>query len=431
MIILLGLSNLSARDMDPNTDPNDSIRIDKIEITKNWITWDRIVLKELLFSEGEWVRFGDIDRSMNRVWNIGSFANVTYSIDSCSEGNVLTLEAMDGVMFFPVIALDYSSKNEYHYVLGFADNNFLGSNSDLSINWDKRPTGTSWGLRLQLPRQLLYKNMTLGFSTVFGSATTIFWDRNILIEDGKKTGVYEAQLYAPYQRFELFAAIGNPWHRDYEYRFSPDLGLGYLNHEIDYSLFTQEETHSGILVPEETFRFFTVSVSESIGTINKKRHRKDGVMASASVGYFIGLNGTKSHQSFNIGGEYHKSLNRILQLSTSLNTGYVTADNHYRYSKGPGDVIGLRYGEIYGKAYYSAYLGSHFTWFNAKWLSLENAYFINWGNGSDSYSDLFLSKQKFSIGTFVDIRIPVAPYIAFRFTFMYAGPGSEWFNFVM
>ena len=67
----------------------------------------------------------------------------------------MTIEAMDGVMLFPIIALNYSSKDEYHYVLGFSDNNFLGSNSDLSINWDKRPTGASWGLSFNLPRQLL------------------------------------------------------------------------------------------------------------------------------------------------------------------------------------------------------------------------------------------------------------------------------------
>ncbi|MDX2430788.1 MAG: hypothetical protein QNK35_07635 [Bacteroides sp.] len=36
-----------AREFSPQ--PSDSIKIDRIEIERNWMTWDRIILNELLF----------------------------------------------------------------------------------------------------------------------------------------------------------------------------------------------------------------------------------------------------------------------------------------------------------------------------------------------------------------------------------------------
>ena len=119
------------------------------------------------------------------------------------------------------------------------------------------------------------------------------------------------------------------------------------------------------------------------------------------------------------------------QLSTELRTGYTTATDQYRFIKGSSDVLGIRTGEIYGKTFYSAYAGGHFTWFNTKWLSLENAYFLNWGNGADTYRALFSNKQKFSVGSSFEFRIPMVSWINFKLTFMYAGPGGEWFKFNM
>jgi hypothetical protein len=184
-------------------------------------------------------------------------------------------------------------------------------------------------------------------------------------------------------------------------------------------------------VDNSTYRFFNITVSESIGTVDKQRHRKNGYTAGVSYDYFMGLKGTRSHHAFNLTGEYHRTLSPMVQISTWLRTGYTTAGDQYRFIKGSSDVLGLRWGEIYGKTFYSAYAGTHFTWLNTKWVSLENAYFLNWGNGADTYHSLFRERQKFSVGTFLEIRVPVVSWIAFRFTFMYAGPGSEWFKFNM
>ena len=41
------------------------------------------------------------------------------------------------------------------------------------------------------------------------------------------------------------------------------------------------------------------------------------------------------------------------------------------------------------------------------------------------------TKASSQTDTFFEFRIPVVSWIAFRLTFMYAGPGSEWFKFNM
>lgn len=409
----------------------DSIKIDRIEINRNWMSWDRIILSELLFEEGDYVTYGAIDTSMNKVWNIGNFANVEYSIEESPDGNVMKIEALDALQIFPVISIDHSSENDYAYRLGMSDGNFLGSNSKLKIVWDKRPTGATWDFSFQLPRQLMYKNMTMAFGSRTGLDTKIFYDRVITDINGKNEAEYVARMIGPYHKIDIYTAIGNPWHLDYKYRFSPDLTLRYMSDVYDSTLLSQEDLDLGVTVDNGTYRFFNVGVSESLGTVDRKRHRKNGYFIGASYGLFAGLQGNRSHHEFNLAGEYHKILTPIIQLSTKLRTGYTTANDQYRFIKGSGDVLGLRTGEIYGKTFYSAYAGAHFTWLNRKWLSLENAYFLNWGNGADTYADLLGNQQKFSVGTFLEVVVPVVPWIMFRVTFMYAGPGSEWFKFNM
>lgn len=111
----------------PFIPPEDSVKIDRIEIQRNWITWDRIILNELLFKEGDWVKFGEIDTSINKVRNIGNFANVDYSIQDGQDGNTMQIEALDALQIYPVITIDHSSENDFNYRLGFGDENFLDS----------------------------------------------------------------------------------------------------------------------------------------------------------------------------------------------------------------------------------------------------------------------------------------------------------------
>lgn len=432
IVFLLFLNNLYGQvDDKPEHLASDSLKINRIEISKNWMTWDRIIKNELLFKEGDWTTYGALDTSITKVWNIGNFADVKHEIVPEEDGNVLKIQAMDAVQFYPVITVDYSSENDYNYRFGFGDENFLGSNCLFKIVRDQKPTGVAWDFSLKFPRQLLYKNMTarVGFNT--GTETKRFLERTIFESDGVKKAEYNALMLAPYNKTEVYLEIGNPWHLDYQYRFSPNLSLRYMKHIINPEILSPEELELGVNVNNGTYNFLDIQLSENIGIINKKRHRLDGYLATASYDLGLGLAGTKSYHAFNLAGEYHKTLNDLIQLSFWAKTGYTTASNQYQFIKGSKEVLGLRTGELYGQVFYAAYAGTHFTWLNTKWVSLENAYFVNWGNGASNYASLFSSGTKLAVGTFLEMKMPVVSFIAVRLTFMYAGPGTEWFKFNM
>lgn len=436
VVLIVFCSSLSTlatgiADEKTNTNSSDSIKIDHIEISGNWMTWDRIIKKELLFGENEWVSFGAIDTSIIKVWNIGNFADVKHEITESSTGNTIHIKAMDAVQFYPVLTVDHSSENDYNYRLGFGDENFLGSNCLLKIVWDKKPTGVAWDFSIRVPRQLLYKNMSAKVGYNIGTGTYRFLERNIFEIDGKKDATYTALMLAPFDKLEVYAEIGNPWHLDYNYRFSPNLSLRYMRHQINYALLSDEELALGVQVPENSYQYLNIKLSENIGTINKKRHRKNGYSASVAYNYALGLGETKSYHTFTIDAQYHKTVNKLVQFSLETSAGYTTATDQYQFIKGSSNVIGIRTGEIYGQSYYTAYAGSHFTWVNTKWVSLENAYFVNWGNGAANVSSLLTSKPKLAVGTSFEVRMPVVSFIAFKLTFMYAGPGGEWFKFNM
>ncbi len=409
------------------------IRIDSIDIQKNWISWDRIILNELGFKEGDTVNFGQLDIAMMKIWNINNFVDVGYEIITDSIGeNLLQITARDAIRFYPLIGIDYSSKNDYHINLGFGDENFLGSNIKLRGAVGLTNIGNSFDFRISLPRQLLYKNMTFSFGFVKGKETKQKIEKEIIYNANNEIDSveYNTLMLAPFDKMEIYGSVGNPWHLDYHYRFSPNLSWRYARHVTDLSLIDNPDDLQ--LVPEPyNFHMLSFGISESIGMINRKRHRKDGYVISAGFGYSFGLNEeTPNWYSLSMYGEYDKIFNNILQFTGWFRTAYTNASHPaYVLMKGSSDVLGLRQGEIYGNAYYSTYMGMHFTWINSRWIAVENAYFFNFGAGSEQYLTLFGTKPKWAIGTSFAFQIPQVPLIAFKLTFMYAGPGSNWFKF--
>jgi hypothetical protein len=69
------------------------------------------------------------------------------------------------------------------------------------------------------------------------------------------------------------------------------------------------------------------------------------------------------------------------------------------------------------------------TYFSMNWLALEHAIYVNWGNGSDKYFDLYRTRQLASVATSFRFMIPMVPFIYAQFSFTYSGPGSNWFDF--
>ncbi|MEL6536417.1 MAG: POTRA domain-containing protein, partial [Bacteroidota bacterium] len=56
-------------------------RIDSIIIDRNWRTRDKIILRELTFQPGDVVTPQMMKESIDRVWNVGNFATVDWTLD--------------------------------------------------------------------------------------------------------------------------------------------------------------------------------------------------------------------------------------------------------------------------------------------------------------------------------------------------------------
>lgn len=395
-----------------------NISIDSISIKRNWRTRDRIILEELEFKAGDAVSLQTIETSMDKVWNTGNFATVTYKIDTLEDGrHVMLLTARDVFTIYPILSIS-GNRHDYKIGLGMIDENFLGRNIRLSVRAGLNTTGNDWDFRIAIPRQLLYKNMVLEFGSRFGDRV---YSR---IEEREQVYI------TAFDMLEVYGSIGNPWHQDYKYNFSPNLGWKYFRHRTNRNLV--DSTEMDIPHPMDyTYNGLQITLSESIGTVNKKRHRKDGYSASVSTGFGIGLDAQSPYfQTLGFGFEYHKTFNTILQFSSRFGSGYTSSDvPSLHYYRGASDIMGYRTGEISGKSYYSVYLGLHMTYFSLAWFALEHSIYVNWGNGADKYFDLYRTKQLASVGTAFRLMIPMIPFIYAQLSFTYSGPGSNWFDF--
>jgi outer membrane protein assembly factor BamA len=390
------------------------IRIDSIHISKNWRTKDAIIREELGFREGELVNQGMLDTMVIRIWNIGNFAKVGYELDTLP-GNKYLLEIMARDALTIVPALGFSgNRQDWSLSAGVSDNNFLGRNIRFDIGGSIGTNAKAFKLGINIPRQLLYKNMSVSGSIVYGQG------KNFRFENREKSSVIA------YTKKQISGGISNPWDEDFKYRFSPNISWSIFQHIADSNLVDTEIPWSG----NYTINYLSVSVGESIGYIRRMRHQKDGWRASVGVGVGIGLDkNSPLYYSVGAGMDFHELLNPVVQFSAEFNTGYTsTTIPSLLFYHGANAVKGILTGEISGQSYYTAYVGWHFTYINRDWFAMEQSVYLNWGNGNDCYTNLYNTQPLYGIGTGFYFNIPMIPWLSMRVYFTYSGQNSNWFR---
>jgi outer membrane protein assembly factor BamA len=389
-------------------------RIDSISIRRNWRTRDNIIMQELEIKPGDVVNSGQIDNSISRIWNIGNFARVNYRIDTLENGTiVLNITAQDALTIMPNFSFSGNSK-EYVMTLGVNDNNFLGRNINLGLAGSFGTNVKYGNINIGIPRQLLYRNMTLSGGFSYGTS------QNFRYSDG---AIISGVAYR-YRNASLF--IGNPYHTDYKYTFSPNLAISYFNHKTDSSLLDPGITNGG----NYDVSYLTLSTSESVGIINHVRHQQNGYLITAGLGYGIGLNGeSMGYFSFGISCNYSKLFNRFLQFDAGISHGYTTSSFPSLISYlGPGQVKGILTGERSGKAIIHANTALRITYVNSDWFAIEQSFFLNGGNASDIYGNLFTTTPLYSAGTRIRLMIPMVPWLAINFYYAVMDTGKQWYS---
>jgi len=392
----------------------DKIKIDSISIRKNWRTKERIILRELGINAGDSVSTEQIQTAISKIWNIGNFAKVNYRIDTLrDERLLLKVYAQDAFTIMPILSFT-GNRNEYLLTLGISDKNFLGRNIGLDLAGSFGTNAQYAKVNIDIPRQLLYRNMTLHGSFVLGEAQNYRYSNEV-----KTSGIAYLQKQASF-------SIGNPYHTDYYYTFSPNLGISYLSQRTDSTLLAPGVPSSG----NYQINYLGISTSESIGMINRIRNQQDGRLLSAGIGVGIGMDSeSPEYVSMGLSGIYSKLLSKVVELDAGFSTAYTTAKlpSLINYL-GPGQVKGILSGERSGQSIYSALASANFTYINRDWFALDQSFFANIGNATDVYLNLFKTSPLFSVGSRVRIVIPMIPWLGISFYYAYRGKGKHWYS---
>lgn len=412
LYIILFLNGLSA--FSQRSDSTNVWKIDSIQINKNWRTRDKIILRELQFNVGETVDQKTLDKSISQIWNIGSFAQVEYALDSIStNGYLLNIKARDAFNLVPYITFSGNS-DENNISVGFSDNNFLGRNINLDLQGNIGTYKSSYKVGVAIPRQLLYKNMTLSFQVSSGTRNSYRYSGN------------EKSSVIAYRTKQFSGGIGNPFHTDYEYTFSPNLSWNLFQHKTDSTLIDTEVPFSG----NYEINYLSLSVGESIGLINRIRHQRDGYSISGGYGIGIGLDkNSPIYHSFGFGAAYYKTLNKVVELSGNFSTGYTSSTIpsliHYMNS---GNVKGLINGQESGQGHYNGKLTSSFTYLYYNWFALEHSVYTHFGMADDHYFEIYKKTPRISLGTRIKIWTPMIPWLSASVHFVYLKGNNNWFQ---
>ena len=389
-------------------------KIDSIQIKKNWRTRHKIILRELQFNAGETIDRQCLDNSISQIWNIGNFAQVDYSLDSISpDGYLLNITAKDQFNFVPIFGYS-GNKEDRNISLGINDNNFLGRNIDLDIVGNIGTFKNDYKAEIRLPRQLLYKNMTLSFQVSSGSAN------NYRYENGEKASVIA------YRTKQFSGGIGNPFHTDFKYTFSPNLSWNLFQHRTDTSLVDTDVPFTG----EYEMNYLSLSVGESMGLINRIRHQHNGYLISGGYGIGIGIDrNSPVYHSFGFGASVYKTLNRVVELSAAFSTGYTTTTApSLIFYLNSGNIKGLINGQESGQGQYHAKITGSFTYLYTNWFALEHSVYTHFGKAGDHYFEMFTQIPRISVSTGLKIWTPMIPWLAASVHFTYMKGNNNWFH---
>ena len=325
-----------------------------------------------------------------------------YRWDSLPGGrSALRLITRDALTIVPIIGLNVQ-KPDFRIATGIADANFLGRNIRLEIRGQFSSDEPSRGeVSLVIPRQLLWKNMSLGITVHREQLDSVICD-------------------------QAFINVVNPFHQDYRYTFSPDLETGYtrLNRRNIFALNSPDSP-----ISDFDNRFWFVRITESVGTVTHRRHQLEGYTIAGMIGAGIGLNaGTKNYFEASLRAEYHKLLTKNLQLSLRWEGHLDTGEYPYLWIRyGPTQLRGIEYGDLSGRLMQLAYAGLHYTWVNRDYLAVEQSAFVQYGSAMKSFSDPTTAKNRFAVGTGFRFTMPMYPAGSVLVSFSYNPYGNKWF----
>jgi outer membrane protein insertion porin family len=249
------------------------IYINSINISGNNRTKDEVLRRELRISEGDPYNLTKINRSKQRLQNLGFFENVNFHTNRISNDqidiNIEITEKKTGELNF---GLGYSSVDKLNGNIGIKENNLFGTGQELGIN--SRISSYSMSNDINYSRPWLFDREIRGGINVFSNEIDSY---NSVSYDQQSKGIV---LSASYPILE------------------------YINHRISYSYQDNEVNDidsTSIVIQELLGQYSTSAISHSISL-----DKRDNSLKPTS-GYYISLSQKRS----GLGGDIKYFKNEI------------------------------------------------------------------------------------------------------------------------
>lgn len=161
------------------------IYVERINILGNSVTQDEVIRRELRFAEGDPYNINKINRSKQRIENLGYFSSVSLDIERVEftnkvEVNIRVEEKKTGEMN---LGVGYSTIDRLTTNAGIRERNLMGTGRDLSFNLQKSYSQISSDLSFTKPYFMDYP-LNVGFD-IFRYKLN---KRNNLVYDQDSTG---------------------------------------------------------------------------------------------------------------------------------------------------------------------------------------------------------------------------------------------------
>ncbi len=116
-------------------EPGEFVTIDRIIVNGNWKTHRKVILRELLFDEGQRVDTETIEESIQRVLNRNLFFEIDWGLYDEDDDTVIEIRIREKWTFLPIVFFEGDSlSGRMNTMFGALDSNFLGQGSFLMTN---------------------------------------------------------------------------------------------------------------------------------------------------------------------------------------------------------------------------------------------------------------------------------------------------------
>ncbi len=358
-------------------DPDAAFVIDAVLIEGLFRTKAHVVMRELLFAEGERVSVREIEESVQRLRNLGLFRIAEYELldrriplpdgsvtDTHEQHRILLITVDERWTIIPFGTFS-SGGGTFSLTTGLYDINVLGRYLELGGQYQRFANTDSFALWASDPR-FLGERLSLAATVAQTNRTQVFYNDGGAVEGAHRR-----------TRRSVSVGMGREWLR----WFSTGVGLSYVDDSFSVEGLNEDlaELERARGIPEAA-HFLSGSLAASVGRIDANSYLREGARLSGSAGgSAAGLASNHPHADLTLSGTAFAVLPFKTNVGVRLGVGTTTTDRpEYQYFLGGFNIIrGFLHRRFYGPAYWFGNAELRIPSLDTRWIALQHVAFFD------------------------------------------------------